>query len=333
VINTAIVGFGKSAKTFHLPFLKELGKFSIKAFVSSQKNAIEKEYPDARVYSSVDELAADKTIKLVIITSPTFMHFEQAKILLKAGKNLVVEKPFTVSSKEAELLVNLAEENNLKISVFQNRRWDSSFIKLKELIDNDSMGEISFYEAHYDRWRPNVQDRWREKDIAGSGILYDLGAHLIDQAVSLFGIPDSIVSDIQVQRNGAQAIDYFHLIFKYKKTRVILHSSCLDRVPAVHLRVNGSKSSFYQIGFDKQEELLMSGVKPRSEQWQALNQIESYLVTDQSEEVISISGNYEEFYEQMAEAILFDKKLPVEPRSSIEVIKIIEQISNSAVLM
>lgn len=329
VIKTAVVGYGKSAKIFHLPYLLSIPDFEIKAFVSSQVDDISKNFPDSKVYSSVEELSLNMDIDLVIICSPTFLHYKQAKTLLEAGKHLVIEKPFTVTSKEASELIQLAKEKNLKLSVYHNRRWDSPFLTLKKLISENKLGEIYHYEVHYDRWRPSVQDRWREKDIEGSGILYDLGSHVIDQVLELFGKPESIIHDLESQREGSETIDYFHLIFKYKKMRAVLHASSLVQAPRDHLVVHGSKASFVHSLMDPQELQLMQGLKPSDIKKQESAQI---IFNDGAklvyETITTQAGAYENFYLQMARAIKSNEPLPVNPQAVVENIKIIEKLNN-----
>jgi len=229
MIKTAIVGYGKSAQIFHLPFLLNNPNYQITAFCSSQIQSLSEKFPSARIYSRVEDLAGDSDIDLVVICSPSFLHYSQAKILLNGGKNLVVEKPFCLKSAQAEELISLAEQKNLKLSVYQNRRWDSGFLTLKKLIADDILGEINFYEAHIDRWKPLVQQRWREDSIEGAGIIFDLGAHLIDQVISVMGEPEAISADKLAQRPGALVEDYFHLVFKDSLKNEVLRRNPLNK--------------------------------------------------------------------------------------------------------
>lgn len=326
-IKTAIVGYGKSAKVFHLPYLAFMPEFEIVAFVSSQKESIKKDFPNQIIYDSVEELAQNPEIELVVLCSPTFLHHSQALTLLKAKKHLVVEKPFTVTHQEAQELVDVAQSLNLKLSVYHNRRWDSPFLTLKKLIAEEKLGEIFHYEVHFDRWRPNVQDRWRDKNIPGSGILYDLGSHMIDQIICLFGEPEEIIADLDSQRKEAGAIDYFHLIFKYKKMRAILHSSSLVQAPREHLVVHGSKASFVHKDMDSQESQLMNGKNLLNIHKQNSSQL---FFQDGAntlmEPISSVPGSYENFYLLMSKAIIEDHELPVDPKSVVKCIKILEDI-------
>lgn len=305
-------------------------EFNIVAFVSSQKEAIRLDFPRAKIYDSVEELSKDSEIEMVVLCSPTFLHYEQAKILLEANKHLVIEKPFTVSALEAEDLIRIAKKNNLRLSVYHNRRWDSPFLTLQKLISENVLGDIYHYAVHYDRWRPNVQDRWREKEIAGAGILYDLGSHVIDQVLCLFGKPEKIISDLDCQRSDAGAIDYFHLIFKYKKMRAVLHASSLVQAPREHLVLHGSKATFVHQCMDPQEAELMNGKTfdnmKKQESAQLLFQEAGSIL---SKTITTVPGSYESFYIQMAQAIRLDKQVPVDPSDVVGNIQIIENISQS----
>lgn len=305
MIKVGIIGFGKSAKIFHLPSLKILAdKFTVTAFLSSQEELIRKEYPNAKVYSEIENFLNDPQIDLVIITSPNHLHYEQAKASLIAGKHVIIEKPFVVHPEDGEELINIAKTKNLKLSVYHNRRWDKGFLSAQELINNNSLGDIYHYETHFDRWRPEATDNWRNNLGLGSGLLYDLGSHLIDQALFLFGEPDEIIADLDIQRPNSKSIDYFHLIFKYKsKMRAILHASCLTQNPGNHITVHGSKGTFIEKDLDPQENNLAKGLAPTS---------------------------YQNFYKQMAEAISENASVPVEANTALSVIKIIHKILQTA---
>ncbi len=333
MIRTALVGFGKSAKVFHLPFLEILPQYTITAFVSSRVDEINARYPQAKVYSHIAELAEDKDIDLVIINSPTFLHYEQAKILLQAGKHLVVEKPFTVKHTEAKELIELAANKGLKLTVYHNRRWDNGFLTLRKLIDQNILGEIYHYEVNYDRWRPIVQSRWREQDTAGAGILYDLGSHMIDQMLILFGEPDDVIPDIQCQREGSLVTDYFHLIFKYGRMRAVLRASSLVQASPNHLLVHAANASLWHNNMDPQEQALIQGLSPSLPSWGIDSQSVTKLVrnVDGNRQEILVNterGSYQSFYELMAKAILYNEPVPVDANEILPVIKILENLNS-----
>ena len=224
-INTLLVGFGFSGSTFHGPFLKALPQFNLTTVVSKQTDKVRNQLPDVVVVDDLDEALQNDEINLVVITTPVHCHFKHVKQALEAGKDVVVEKPFTVSSREAEELIKIAQLENRILTVFHNRRWDGDFMTVQDILNQNLLGDVYHYEVHFHRYRPTVNTaRWKESDSAGSGILYDLGSHLIDQALLLFGSPNEITTDIVAQRPSALAIDYFHLTFKHDNRRVILGS-------------------------------------------------------------------------------------------------------------
>lgn len=328
MIKAAIIGFGKSARVFHIPLVQTISEIEVTALVSSKINEVKKIFPRADVYDKIEDLLKDNSINLVIITTPNSLHYSQVKASLLAGKHVVVEKPFVINPAEGEELAVIAKKSNLKLAIYHNRRWDNGILTLKELIANNILGDIYHYEVRYDRWRPNIVDRWRERDEPGSGTLYDLGSHMIDQALYLFGKPDEVIADIQKQRPGAVATDYFHLVFKYAdcNRRVILHSSCLARNFGSHIVVHGSKATFVQNSMDPQEEMLMKGFGPNSPDWGKAQQEDTFLYYyDKQNELIKEPikpelGSYEKFYKLMVEAILYDKPVPVSAEEAVDVI-------------
>jgi scyllo-inositol 2-dehydrogenase (NADP+) len=331
MIKTAIVGYGKSAQIFHLPFLLNNSNYQITAFCSSQIQSLTEKFPRARIYSTVEDLAGDTDIDLVVICSPSFLHYSQAKILLHGGKNLVIEKPFCLKSTQAEELIKLAEQQNLKLCVFQNRRWDSGFLTLKKLIADDTLGEINFYEVHIDRWKPHVQKRWREEPIEGAGIVFDLGAHLIDQVISVMGEPETISVDKLAQRPGALVEDYFHLVFQYPLKRAIIHSSSLAQTSPFYILAHGSKASFLHLTMDPQEALLNQGLAPGLPGWTGTVPGSSFLFSNKNgslikTEIDSVPGSYGEFYDLMFKSLSQGAPVPVCPREVLKSIKILEAL-------
>lgn len=230
-IGVGIVGFGFSSTTFHIPLLQTIEEYDIRAVLSSKEEVVKEALPHANVVSTIDELVKRADIDLVVITSPNTTHFPYVKEAILNGKHVVVEKPFVVSIEEGEELISLAEQHNVVLSVYHNRRFDNDFLTIKKLLEEDRIGNVYAYEAHFDRFRPHVRDRWREKNLPGSGILYDLGSHLIDQALSLFGKPNAISADVIKQRPGAEIDDYFHIVLHYGVKRVILRSSSYVKKP------------------------------------------------------------------------------------------------------
>lgn len=209
-IRVGLVGYGYASKTFHAPLISGTSGLALTMVSSSDAAKVHADWPGVKVVSAASELLDDPEIDLVVIATPNDTHFPLAKAALEAGKHVVVDKPFTVTLSQARELESLAKHCGRVLSVFHNRRWDSDFLTVRTLINEGQLGEVCYFESHFDRFRPQVRQRWREQAGPGSGIWYDLGPHLLDQAVALFGLPVSITVDLAQLRPGAQSTDYFH---------------------------------------------------------------------------------------------------------------------------
>jgi scyllo-inositol 2-dehydrogenase (NADP+) len=328
-VKVGLIGFGNSGKTFHAPLMLVHGGFEIEMVSSSRVSEVLALIPNARVVSSADELIANASIELVVNCAPNPLHYPLTKLALERGKHVVVEKPFVNSVPEGEELIALARSQNRLLSVFHNRRYDADFLTVKKLIASGRFGEIKQFESHFDRYRPNSRlERWREQAHPGSGVFYDLGAHLIDQVLEIFGAPEKVFADIQSQKLGALSDDYFHLILYYGKLRVILHSSSYSPVSA-RFQIAGEKATFVKYGIDPQEAQLKLGVSPRDSQfgtedpslYGTFTNSENFI----ADKIISERGNYLRFYEELYLA-LNDRqaKVPVESRDALRTIKLIE---------
>ena len=329
-INVGVIGYGLSGSVFHAPIISQVKGFRLKGFVSSNPTKVHQDYPEAVVYPDVPTLLQDNEIDLVIVTSPNTTHFEYAKEAILAKKHVVVEKPFTNTSQEADDLIALAREHEVLLSVYQNRRWDNDFLTVRQLLESGVLGRLSTFESHYDRYRPQVQNRWREQNLPGSGMLYDLGAHLIDQALLLFGMPQTVWADLRAERQGSSVKDYFHLILGYENLRVILHSGSLVRKQGPRFVLHGEKGSFTKFGLDSQEDQLKQGGKPGDKGWgvdrpeqfgQLTTEIDGLVISGSIE---TIPGRYEAFYEGVLEAIQSGKQPPVQAEEARNTIRIIE---------
>ncbi|CAM3188373.1 oxidoreductase [Paenibacillus lupini] len=335
-VNVGLVGFGLSGQVFHAPIIQSIDGMDIVKVVSSNPDKAAQYLPNAAVVASLDNLLSDESIDLVIITSPNQTHYPFAKQALLAGKHVVVEKPFVITSEEAEDLIETAKQQNKKLSVYQNRRWDNDFLTVKSLIASGELGDIASYETHYDRYRPQVSDRWREQAGPGSGMLYDLGAHLIDQALHLFGKPVSVYADLFAQRTGSEVVDYFHLVLTYENMRVILHSGSLVMQHGPRFQVHGSQGTFIKYGLDSQEETLRKGGLPGQPAW-GKDRVEWYgeltLMADGKAETSKVEthqGSYERFYEGMFQAITDNKPVPVAAEDARNTIRVIELAMQSS---
>lgn len=245
MIRTALVGFGLAGEHLHAPYITS-PDYQLIAVQSSRPDAVAKSYPNVPVYPSLETLLAEETIDLVVIATPNSEHYPLARLALEADCHVLVEKPFTVTLAEAERLTELSRQQNRLLTVYHNRRYKKDFETLLELVRTDQIGDVQTFEAHYDRYRPTVRERWREQDVPGAGLLYDLGSHLIDQALTLFGErPDRVFCDQTIQRIDGPVDDYTHLILAFGTRRAILHIGSLVPMSGRSLSVHGTKASYF----------------------------------------------------------------------------------------
>lgn len=331
-IGTALIGYGFSGSTFHAPFLEEMDEYNLISVLSSKKDKVKKKLPAVDVVQRIEDITVRSDVELVIVTTPSSLHFDMAKKLLEAGKHVVVEKPMVATMQEAEELASCAKEHNVMLSVYQNRRYDGNFLTVKKLMNEGTLGDIYLYEAHYDRFELVVENGWREENKPASGILYDLGAHLIDQALSLFGMPDSVTADIQRQRPNAVVDDYFHIILTYGTKRVILHSSMTVFEQGPKYKVHGSRGTFMKHGEDPQEEELLEGRRPDGADWgmDPLNQYGTLYTSSGSEKIVTLPGDYRHYYKGIYECIRKGKPCPVAGEDGVKTIRIIEAALTSS---
>ena len=267
-IRTAVAGFGISAKVFHAPFIHIMPEFELVSVQERNREDSKLLYPDVKVVKTFEELISDPTIELVIVTTPNDTHFPYAAAAMRAGKHVVLEKPFAITSTDALKLIEISKETGTLLSVYQNRRYVSDFLTIKEILERKLLGEVHEFVAHYDRYRAEARpNAWREKPEPGSGILFDLGPHLIDQALNLFGMPLSITADIKRQRPHARTDDYFEIWMQYDKLKVRLHSGMLVREMGPRYMVHGTLGSFVKSGEDPQEVALRAGEIPTGSRW------------------------------------------------------------------
>ena len=332
-IKVAIVGYGYSAKTFHLPFILSLSQFEWVAVSSSQSAYLNQHYPKVECYSDPYEMLAQTEAELVIITSPNDVHFALAKAALENGKHVILEKPFVTKSTEGEALIEIAEQVGCLLSVFQNRRWDGDFMTLRDVIATGQLGEVKYFESHFDRYRPEVRQRWRELAQDGGGILFDLGPHLLDQALCLFGMPNAVTAQCRIMRPKATTIDYVNIVLDYKETIVNLHANLYSPEPNIRFNVLGTKAKYVKYGLDDQERHLKAGVIPLSEHWYSSLVEQAGIVYQEGEkpyEVLGQQGTYQAYFEQVAAAIHGDRAIPVPAHEALESIRLIEAALESS---
>ena len=330
-MNVGLIGYGMAGRTFHAPVIQSVPNLRLRKVVERHTNEARKRYPWVEVVPDATALLQDEEINLVVIATPNITHFDLARQSLKANKHVVVEKPFTTTSGQAQELIDLARQQNKVISVNHNRRWDGDFQTVKKLLEGRLLGRLVEYESHYNRFRnyprPNA---WKEEEVAGSGILFDLGSHLIDQAQVLFGLPQMITSDIRVQRDFAKINDSFELILHYDDLKVTLKAGMLVREQSPRFILHGTEGSFVKYGFDPQEEALKRGFVPSEsnwgdeprEQWGTL--ITQVGGLDLEGRVKTMAGCYQSFYQNIVDVISGRAELAVKPEEARSTIRIIE---------
>lgn len=334
-IRVGLVGFGISGQVFHAPVMRavsDLELAKVTARKPEQKSILAQKYPNAEAVDHIDDILNDPSIDLVVIATSNDMHYPFAKQALLAGKHVVVEKPFTNTSAEADELIALAKEKGKILSVYHNLRFNSDFRTLQEVVKDERLGVIKNFEVRYDRFRNYLRpNAWREANLPGSGIFYDLGAHLIDQTLQLFGRPDSVFADLTIQRPGAGAIDNFELLLYYPGMRVSLKGGMLAKEPTPRYTIFAMNGNFLKNGVDPQEELLRAGAFPDEDSnWgkedESIYGRLNLLVDGQDihEIVSSKTGSYPDYYQNIANAILGKEDLIVTAEQGRDVIRVIE---------
>ncbi|MGF1584487.1 MAG: Gfo/Idh/MocA family oxidoreductase, partial [Bacteroidales bacterium] len=292
-VKTALASFGMSGRVFHAPLLHMNEGFIIHKILERTESKSRTGYPYAKIVRDFGELCHDDDIELIVVNTPDHTHYDLAKAGILAGKHIVVEKPFTLSYSEAIELSELAEKKSVMLSVFHNRRWDGDFLTVKKIIDGNILGRVVELESHFDRYRNIIKDdTWKEDGSTGTGNLFNLGSHLIDQALVLFGKPEMITADIRTIRQGSTVDDSFELWMKYEHTKVILSSSLLVREPGPRFTVHGTEGSFLKWGLDPQEEALKNGEMPGGADW-GMEKEEDWGLLSTSLEGSAVRGSFE----------------------------------------
>lgn len=337
VIKTGICSFGMSGKLFHAPFINEHPGFELSAIVERSKNDSRELYPGSKLVRSVDELIADGSLQLIIVNTPVQTHFDYAKKAMLAGKHVIVEKPFTVTSAEAQELVDTARQQNVHLFVYQNRRYDGDFNAVRKVVEDKLIGEIKEAEIRYDRYRPEISHKaHKETALPGAGITYDLGAHLADQSLQLFGWPAAVFADMMSMRDGSPVDDYVEIILHYARHRVRLKASNFVKEPVHEYIFNGSTGTFLQRRSDLQETMLLKGVKPSLGAWcPAPDSPDGYLHTtiggnEIREERTAEPGNYMNYFEDVYQTLVNGAPNPVPGEDGVKVIRLLEAAKASA---
>ncbi len=331
-IPLALIGYGMSGQIFHGPFLKTTPGLDVAVVGSRNPDKVHADFPAAKVLADPLAAATHPGVELVVIASPNETHRPLAAAALRAGKHVVVDKPFTLNLAEACELAELACTHRRLLAVYQNRRWDSDFLGLQAAIAGGRLGEIVHFESHFNRYRPVIQMRWREQPGPGAGQWYDLGPHLIDQALHLFGVPLAVTATLIPQRAGAQTVDWAHVQLDYGRRRVILHVSLLVAGGVPRYMVHGTAGSWIKYGLDSQEEKLRAGSLPGGPGWGEDKRPATFYdgATGKSEQWPVPPGDYGQYYLHIRDAIRQNAPNPVPPAHAVAVMAVLETAFESA---
>jgi scyllo-inositol 2-dehydrogenase (NADP+) len=325
MIKTVLIGFGFAAKVFHLPHLVHSDKYEVVGVVS--RSGASREHSDVShvpVYETLEEAILHSEATLYIITTPSDMHYDMLKQCLLAGKDVLVEKPAFLTVEEGKELIQLAQNSESVVSIHQNRRWDGDFLTIQKLLYEETLGDWKVLESRFDRFRPVTRNRWREQPGLGSGILYDLGSHLIDQALVLFEEPDAIYAEVMTQRENGQTDDGFFIVFHYGDRRVYLRSSSFINSTYPRFELHGLKGSFVKYGLDKQEPQLVDGTF-----YQGKEKEVGTIYREDTKDVMIESGGYDHFFSLLADG-LANRKPVVSLEEALKVTRMIELARTSS---
>jgi len=334
-INAALCSYGMSGLVFHGPLLETHPGFKISKILERSRNESEGKHPGSHIVRDYDAILEDQDIELVVVNTPDHLHYEMCTLAIEAGKHVVVEKPFTLRTAHADLLIAQSRKKGTLLTVFQNRRWDGDFITVKEIIDSGKLGRLVDFESHFDRFRISIQESWKDQSN-GTGTLFNLGSHLVDQALTLFGMPERLFCDSRMLRDGAKTDDSYDLFLHYPGHKCLLRSSYLVREPGPRFILHGTEGSFLKWGVDPQEADLKSGITPGSANWgeepeSMWGRINTTLRGERLEGSQRTNpGNYLGYYDNVYEAIRNNKPLQVTAEQARNVIRIIEAAYRSS---
>lgn len=338
MIEVGLVGFGLAGRAFHAPVIRAVPGMHLAAILQRTGNEAEEKYPDLRVVRNMEELLALREIRLVVIATPNDTHYSLARQCLEAGRDVVVDKPFTTALEEARSLVELAKKAGRLITVYQNRRFDGDFQTIRKLVAEGTLGRIVRLETNYDRYRPQLKPgAWRETARAGSGILFDIAPHLIDHALVLFGLPDGVTADVRIERENAVADDAFDIMFHYPGgMRAVLRSSILAAAPRPRFVLHGTQGSFVKQTFNPLENNLRQGNIPTQGPWGAEpEQNWGVLTVPEGDKfsqrrIPSASCDYRDYYANVRDALLGKAEAAVSPEWALNVMRLLEMARESS---
>src|SRR5258707_7948851 len=338
MIEVGLIGFGLAGRAFHAPVIRAVPGLHLAAILQRSGAEAAELYPDVRIVRSMNELLAIPEIRLVVIATPNETHYPLARQCLEAGRDVVVDKPFTTSLEEAVSLVQLGKSANRLLTVYQNRRYDGDFQAIRNLVADGTLGRIVRFETSYDRFRPQLKPgAWRETQQPGSGILFDIAPHLIDHALVLFGPPEAVTADVRIERENAAADDAFDITLHYSNgMRAVLRSSILAAAPRPRFVLFGTQASFVKQAFDPQEANLRSGFIPMDTAWGAEPEENWGVLTvpsgDSFEQrrIPSAVCDYRDYYSNVRDAILGRAAPAVTPEYALDAMRLLELTRDSS---
>lgn len=330
-IKIALIGYGFVGKTFHAPLIQSIEGLTLAVVSSRDEEKVKRDLPNVLVVATPEEAIQHPDVDLVVIASPNATHAPLAALALNAGKHVVVDKPFTLDMQEARELIALADEKQRLLSVFHNRRWDSDFLGIKQAIEEGRLGKVKLFESHIDRFRPEVRVRWREQNVPGSGLWFDLGPHLIDQTLQLFGLPQSVQGNIATLRDSAEINDWAHVVLNYPEHKVILHASMLVAGGTSRFTVHGDKASVVKARIDQQEAQLLAGVIPGSESWgEDSDDMVLFDAAGDATRLKTPKGDQRQYYMSVRDALTGKIENPVHPVEALAVMAVLEAAVKSS---
>jgi predicted dehydrogenase len=330
-LRVALIGYGFAGKTFHAPLIRGVPGLALATVVSRDASKVHADLPDVEVVADAADVFADSSLDMVVIASPNDTHAPLARAALEAGKHVVVDKPFALDLAQARELAAIARRKQRVLSVFQNRRWDTDFLGVRQVMEACRLGKVTHFESHIDRFRPQVRARWREQAGAGSGLWYDLGPHLVDQALCLFGVPDRVWASLATQRDGGEVTDWAHVVLEYGERRVILHADMLVAGGTPRFIVHGTQGSVVKPKIDPQEAQLLAGVRPGDAGWgEDVDDLLLYDGNDNLERIAPPRGDQSRYYAAFRDAVRGQGPNPVTPSQAIVVMAVIEAAMASA---
>ncbi len=340
-VGVGVIGFGLAARVFHCPFIEAVDGLRLRAIVQRSGDEAKTAYPQASILRSVADLLADDGVRLVVVATPNETHFALAKECLLAGKHVVIDKPFAGTSAEAAELIELAGGKGLVVAPFHNRRWDGDFLTLRKVLDGGALGRVVTVESHFDRFRPVPRKGWKEAENPANGMLFDLGPHLVDQALALFGMPKTIYASVRTDRSGSKIEDAFDICLGYEGLRYWCRTSMISAEASPRFLVHGTRGSFTKYGLDPQEPALVGGAKvgPVGEwlredeaMWGTLTLAPRPEVPEQlvREKVKTELGDYRGFYESVRDAVNGVAELAVPAEAGFAVVRLLEMARESS---